>query len=89
MVFIEVPSIVLACLVQIEEFGADLLLSLGQRRGRRARVRTFTEVVFKTQTGNAKDRPDGLIVVKVGTREWRALVEAKVGNNELESEQIE
>lgn len=82
-------SIVLACLVQIEEFGADLLWSLGQRRGRRAVVQTFTEIVFKNQTGNINDRPDGLIVLKVGAREWRALVEAKVGNNEIQTEQVE
>lgn len=82
-------SIVLACLVQIQEFGADLLSSVGQNRGKRARVQTFTEVVFKNQLGVTKDRPDGLIVLKVGSREWRALVEAKVGNNELQAEQVE
>jgi hypothetical protein len=82
-------SIVLACLVQIEEFGAQLLQSVGQKRGKRAKVQAFTEVVFKNQTGEIKDRPDGLIVFAVGSREWKALVEAKVGNNELSAEQVE
>jgi len=82
-------SIVLACLVQIEEFGTELLGSIGQRRGKRSNLQTFTEIVFKNQSGVIKDRPDGLIILTVGTRQWRALVEAKVGNNELQAEQIE
>lgn len=82
-------SIVLACMVQIEEFGADLLKSVGQRRGKRARVQAFTEVVFKKQSNSTKDRPDGLLVVTVGSRQWRALIEAKVGNNNLVADQVE
>lgn len=35
------------------------------------------------------DRPDGLIVVRTNSREWRALVETKVGNNALDADQIE
>lgn len=82
-------SIVLACLVQIEEFGAALLQSVGQKRGKRAQVNAFTEVVFKDHSKTIKDRPDGLIILKVGSREWKALVETKVGNNTLDAEQIE
>lgn len=82
-------SIVLACMVQIQEFGTELLKSVGQNRGKRARVQTFTEIVFKNQSGKIKDRPDGLIVLTVGSRTWRALVEAKVGNNELQVDQVE
>ena len=36
-------------MVQIEEFGADLLSSVGQKRGKRAKLQAFTEVVFKGQ----------------------------------------
>ncbi|WP_306142623.1 hypothetical protein [Roseibium sp. MMSF_3412] len=82
-------SIVLACMVQIEELGAALLHSIGQKRGKRAQVQAYTEVVFKNQSKTAKDRPDGLILLKVGSREWRALVETKVGNNALDADQIE
>lgn len=82
-------SIVLACLCKIDEFGARLLSSVGQRVGARASVDTYTEVVFQNQSGGNKDRPDGLIVLRVGNREWRALVEAKVGSNDLEADQIE
>lgn len=82
-------AIVLSCLSLVREFGATLLAGVGQRLGTRARVSAFTEVVFKNQSGKPGDRPDGLIVVKVGTREWKALVEAKVGTAELTSDQIE
>ncbi len=82
-------SIVLACLSKIEEFGVNLLSSTGQRIGKRTSIETFTEVVFQKQEAGLKDRPDGLIVVKTGKREWRALVEAKIGNNDLNTDQIE
>ncbi len=82
-------SIVLACLSKIEEFGSNLLSTVGQRVGKRAQIETYTEVVFEKQSSEIKDRPDGLIVLKVGAREWRALVEAKIGNSELDADQIE
>jgi hypothetical protein len=82
-------SIVLACLAKVEEFGASLLETVGQRVGKRTKIGTFTEVVFKKQPTTIKDRPDGLIVLQIGSREWRALVEAKVGNNDLDADQIE
>ncbi|MDE9449978.1 hypothetical protein J3R80_05790 [Aliiroseovarius sp. Z3] len=82
-------SIVLACLCRIDEFGAQLLASVGQKVGKRATIETFTEVVFQKQSAAIKDRPDGLITLKVGSRQWRALVEAKIGNSELDPDQIE
>lgn len=66
-----------------------MLSSVGQKLGKRASIESYTEVVFKGQRIEANDRPDGLIVVRVGTREWRALVEAKIGNNELAEDQVE
>jgi hypothetical protein len=82
-------SIVLASLTKVEELGATLLATVGQRVGKNAEISTFTEVVFKGQKDDAKDRPDGLIVLRVGKREWRALIEAKVGSNQLDEGQIE
>ena len=79
----------MACLSKIDEFGAALLNSVGQKVGARAIIETYTEIVFEKQLIEIKDRPDGLIVLKVGKREWRALVEAKVGTNVLDIEQIE
>ncbi|WP_417726482.1 hypothetical protein [Roseovarius sp.] len=82
-------SIVLACISKVEEFGTELMVSLGQRVGKRTTLQTYTEVVFKNEKVKLKDRPDGLIVMQNGTKQWRALVEAKVGNVELGAEQIE
>lgn len=82
-------SIVLACLSFVGEFGSEVLSSLGVRVGKRAKIQTYTEVVFKDQNPSMKDRPDGLIVVSTGSKEWRALVEAKVGNSDLDADQIE
>jgi hypothetical protein len=82
-------SIVLACLSKVNEFGAEVLGQLGQRVGARTDIETYTEVVFKQRSGKNTDRPDGLIVLKAGKKEWRALVEAKVGNSDLSAEQVE
>jgi len=82
-------SIVLACMAQVNEFGASLLSTAGQKVGVRPQVETYSEVVCRNRSSNIKDRPDGLIVVRTGSREWRALVEAKVGSNDLNTEQIE
>ncbi|CUH53302.1 hypothetical protein [Shimia marina] len=82
-------AIVLSCLSLVREFASTLLSGVGQRLGTRAKINTYTEVVFKSQAGKSADRPDGLIVVRVGSREWKALVEAKVGNSDLNADQIE
>ena len=82
-------SIVLACLTKVDELGRELLASADQRVGSRAKIECYTEIVPAKRQSDVKDRPDGLIVLRVGSREWRALVETKVGNNELNADQIE
>jgi hypothetical protein len=80
-------SILLACLSNVEEFGRALMSTVGQRAGTRAKIECFTEVCFQNQTD--KLRPDGLIVLSVGSRQWKAMIEAKVGNSDLEPDQVE
>lgn len=82
-------SIVLACISRIDEFGSELLNALGKRVGKRAKIETYTEIVFKNEKVQVKDRPDGLIVLRNGSNEWRALVEAKVGTAEIGADQVE
>jgi hypothetical protein len=82
-------SIVLACISMIEEFGSELMKVLGKRVGKRGKIETYTEIVFKNEKVQVKDRPDGLIILRNGSNEWRALVEAKVGNAELGANQVE
>lgn len=82
-------SIVLSCLSRVEEFGGAMLASVGVKLGKRSQIECYTEIVFQAEQTKPNDRPDGLIVVKNGTREWRALVEAKVGSATLGAEQVE
>lgn len=82
-------SIFLACLENVGEFGRAMLGGLGLRLGPRSRIDTYTEVVLRKATVEARHRPDGLIVVHTGRTTWTALVEAKVGTAELANEQIE
>ena len=80
-------SIFLAVLVAIPKFTEQLLLPMGVKLGKHSKIETFTEVVLKNQRDN-KDRPDGLLIISKGKREWRALLEVKSGKSELEVEQI-
>ncbi|MCF6291924.1 MAG: hypothetical protein L3J04_00870 [Robiginitomaculum sp.] len=82
-------SIVLASLTKVRQLGAELLATVNQKVGKSAEISAFTEVVFKKQKKDTKDRPDGMIVLKIGKREWKALIEAKVGSNQLDEGQIE
>ncbi|VVS98614.1 hypothetical protein [Erythrobacter sp. EC-HK427] len=80
-------SILLASLIGVPEFANSMLKPIGRAVGKRTVVEAYTEVCFaKSQEG--KCRPDGLIVVRTGHKIWRALVEAKVGNSNLTSEQV-
>lgn len=81
-------SILLSCIENISEFGKGLLSDLGIRAGVRTKIETYTEVVLK-KGGDKNLRPDGLIVVRTGNKIWTALVEAKVGNADLNAEQLE
>ena len=82
-------AILLACIGLVNPLGAKLLGSLGQRIGKRTNLTAYTEVVLKIEPNETRDRPDGLIVLRAGAREWRALIEAKIGNANLSAEQIE
>lgn len=85
-----VVSTSLAVFSIVPQFALSLLSEVGAPAGKRSTVRCFTEVVFKDYPlGNKKSRPDGLIIVSSGRRNWTALVEAKTGNAELTSQQVE
>ena len=68
-------SVFLACLSAIHELGKVMLASVGLRVGTMARIECFTEVCL-AQDFERRDRPDGLIVVTIGKRQWCALVES-------------
>lgn len=78
-----------AMLMAVEEFAEALLGPLGAPTGIRAKTQVWVEPVFKAAKNDFKERPDALIVVDNGRREWRALIEAKAKNADLDSTQIE
>lgn len=81
-------SILLSCLVHVREFGQTMLGTLGQRVGKRAAIDTYTEIAFAAERDRKNHRPDGLLILNAGSREWRAFIEAKVGGSELNEEQV-
>lgn len=85
-----ITSATLAVLMAVEPFGKELLKLVGAPTSKRAHITCFTEVVFKdSQKKDDKSRPDGLILVELGSRTWSALIEAKVGSASLDQEQVE
>ena len=82
-----ITSIVLAVLTQIPSFAEAALKSVGVRVGKRTRISAYTEVVLKGKT-QGENRPDGLLVVSTGPRTWTALVETKIGRNQLDDDQV-
>ena len=76
-------SALLAVFRIVPDFANQLLRGAGAPRGT---VETYIEPEFKV--GQKKVRPDGLVVVTRGKREWSCLVEVKTGKNELELQQL-
>lgn len=87
-------GVLLSALGAVFEFRKALLGSIGVRVGRRSELTGFTEVVLGSgkKGGQNKEarstRPDGLVILDTGRNQWRALVEAKVGNSELDDDQV-
>jgi hypothetical protein len=78
-----------AMLMAVEEFAEALLGGIGAPTGKRAKTMVWVEPVFKQFKSENKDRPDALIIVDNGRREWRALVEAKTKGADLDADQVE
>lgn len=73
----------------VRELREALLRSIGLRIGSRATLDAWTEVSFvNSEKIKPSDRPDGLLVLSTGKSTWRALIEAKIGNAELDAEQL-
>jgi hypothetical protein len=82
-------SAFLANLQAVDEFGRDLLSSIGAKASKKSKVACYTEVHHRGKKLESNQRPDGLIVVSYGQRAWAAFVEAKIGADQLSSEQVE
>ncbi len=81
-------SVLLSTFMLVPKLAESVLTEAGAKVGQRSEIKCYTEIVFKEKEFNNL-RPDGLIVISRGKKTWSALVEAKVGGNELSKEQIE
>ncbi len=78
-------SALLAVLAAVDEFGRALLKPLGAPAGK---IEAYIEVAFKLQSGKTV-RPDGLIGVSRAGKTWWVLVESKIADQQLTTEQME
>ncbi|MFO7593393.1 MAG: hypothetical protein R6X15_05030 [Pseudomonadota bacterium] len=81
-------SVLLSTFMVVRNFAEDVLAEVGTKVGVKAKIQCYTEVVFDTKD-NRKIRPDGLVVISLGLKEWSALIESKVGNAEHTKDQVE
>lgn len=81
-------SVLLSAFRFVPQFAESVLAEAGAKIGQRSTIKCYTEIVFNNKDYNNL-RPDVLIVVTRGKQSWSALVESKVGNNNLNKEQIE
>lgn len=79
-------SALMAAMSVVPEFAKQLLTPFGAKINARASIQCFTEVRFQ---GSEELRPDGLIIVRSGKKEWSAILESKVGNAKLDQKQFE
>ena len=80
-------SIFLAVMSQVPGLAEAILRSIGVKVGKRTRIEVYTEVVLE-QEASSPGRPDGLLVVRSSRRKWVALIETKIGNAKLDSDQV-
>ncbi len=83
-----VVSVTLSMMAQVPQLSQGLLQLAKVSVGARTSIVAFTEIQFKDPVFSGY-RPDGLIIVKTGKRTWRALVEARIANTKLDSEQLQ
>ena len=84
-------SVLLATLAVVHPFAKQLLDRCGVRMGKTSKLISYTEVKFPSLDENNKrdeDRPDGVLILSTGKSQWRALVEAKIDNVEIDQEQV-
>ncbi|MDA3954108.1 MAG: hypothetical protein PF485_10705 [Bacteroidales bacterium] len=88
---ISTTSIFLASLSAVKEYREELFTTIGVNKikNRNVNLHAYTEL-SDSKTG---DRPDGLIVITSGIHnpiiEWAGFVETKVGDNEINENQID
>ena len=79
-------SALLAVLEVVRDLSVELFAPLGATRAAKAKVECFVEVPFRVDGKSV--RPDGLVRISYGKREWTALVEVKTRSAALDARQV-
>jgi len=82
-------SSLLASFMVVPGFAREVLSDAGAPVGKRIKIVCYTEVTFKNNEKTKGPRPDGLVIITSGSKQWTALIESKIGNADLTKEQIE
>ncbi len=82
-------SSLLATFQIVPEFTKAVLAGAGASISKSTTITCYTEVIFNSSKSDKKPRPDGIIELKTRNNVWRAIVESKIGANELDADQIE
>ena len=80
-------STLLAVFRLVPELLSELIKDVGLRITDKSTFHALTEVNLVKENPSKKDRPDGYLYIK-NRNEWSALIEAKVGKNSLNAEQV-
>ncbi len=82
-------STLLASFIVVPGFAREVLSEAGAPVGKRIKIVCYTEVTFKNNEKTKGPRPDGLVIISSGSKQWTALIESKIGNTELTKVQVE
>ena len=82
-------SILLSTLSEVRPLATQVLDRLGQKVAKSSRIDAYTEVEFPSSSGNAVDRPDGLLRVTTRKSRWTALFEAKINKTDIAANQVQ
>ena len=85
-------SVLLATLAVVHPFAKQLLERCGVKMGKTSKLLSYTEVKFPSLDENNKrdeDRPDGVLTLSTGKSRWRAFLEAKIDNVEIDEDQVD
>lgn len=81
-------SVLLSSLRVVQPFARAFFDHMGWKVGSWAKIHGYTEPVFRRQPEGMNSRPDGLLILKTGKRERRAIVETKIGLAKIGTEQL-
>jgi hypothetical protein len=77
-------SVLLASLRVVQPFARAFFAQMEFRVGSWSEIFGFTEPVFRNQPDGLSCRPDGLLVLNTGRKEYRLIVETKIGSATLD-----